>query len=285
LEYINNYLNSLNGCRCLILALLISLCLGLLDYLIGPELSFSIFYTMPIMLATWYGGKNSGLVVAIISAGIWLSADLVASSDYENMMVPIWNTLVRLLFFMIIWKLLITVHEKLLLEESLADTDPLTGLANRRFFQEQIEREYQRALRHPVPFTLAYIDLDNFKYVNDTMGHDIGDELLQSVSSELSKGVRTSDFVARLGGDEFSILFPVLDQVTAAPVLEKLQKELLDLMREKSWPVTFSIGVVTFAEVMNSSRDMIKLVDDLMYDVKKSGKNNIRHIEWPLSDK
>ena len=113
------------------------------------------------------------------------------------------------------------------------------------------------------------------------MGHNVGDELLRIVAENLSMNVRASDYAARLGGDEFAVLFPILDAETATSVLEKLQVELLDKMKEKGWPVTFSIGVVTFSQVMDTSRDMIKMVDDLMYDVKKSGKNNIRHIVWP----
>ena len=284
LEYINDYLNALGSLKCLVVTLVASLFLGILDYLIGPDISFSVFYIIPIMLATWYGGKGAGLILAVVSAGIWLSADLAASSEYTSLLIPSWNTLVRLIFFVIIWRLLIIVHEHLTLEESLADTDPLTNLANRRFFQEQLDRELLRAHRHPEPFTIAYFDLDNFKYVNDTLGHNAGDELLQVVANKLSISIRATDFAARLGGDEFAVLFPVLDKETAKSVLEKLQVELLDAMKEKSWPVTFSIGVATFSKPMETSRDMIKTVDDLMYDVKKSGKNNIRHIVWPTPD-
>jgi len=281
LKYFNDYLEALSFEKCLIITMVASLFLGFMDYLMGPDLSFSVFYAMPIMLATWYGGKRAGLILTLVSAGIWLSADLLANTEYSSLFIPVWNTLVRLSFFLIIWQLLLIVHEKLILEESLADTDPLTGLANRRFFQEQLEREHARAKRHPEPFTIAYFDLDNFKYVNDSMGHDVGDELLQVVASNLTMSIRSTDFAARLGGDEFSVLFPILDAEAATSVLEKLQSELLESMKEKSWPVTFSIGVVTFSQVKDTSRDMLKMVDDLMYEVKKSGKNNIRHISWP----
>ena len=178
LKYINDYLEYLGPNKSLVIALLGSALLGILDYLLGPELSFSVFYTAPIMLAGWYGGKKVGIAVVIFSSVIWLSADFAAGSQYSTWIVPIWNTLVRLAFFLIILWLLLLVREKLALEESLADTDPLTGLANRRFFQEQLEREYARVRRYPEPFTIAYFDLDNFKYVNDTLGHDVGDDLL-----------------------------------------------------------------------------------------------------------
>jgi len=281
LKYFNDTFEELGEQKNLFIALVASLFLGTLDYLLGPKLSLSVFYTMPIMYVSWYAGKNPGFILVIVTTAIWLAADLGASNEYPGIWILAWNTFVRLCFFLIIWKLLTLVHEKLLLEESLADTDPLTGLANRRFFQEQLDREHLRAQRHPEPFTIAYLDLDNFKYVNDSMGHNVGDELLRVVAENLSMNVRASDFAARLGGDEFAVLFPILDAETATSVLEKLQVELLDKMKDKGWPVTFSIGVVTFSQVMGTSRDMIKMVDDLMYDVKKSGKNNIRHIVWP----
>jgi len=281
LKYINNYLESLGAVHCCLITLAGSLFLGILDYLIGPELSFSVFYTGPIMLAGWYGGRRVGTSLVFLSAGIWLCADAAAGGVYSSWLIPLWNTLVRVAFFAIILWLLLVVREKLKLEESLADTDPLTGLANRRFFMEQLEREYARVQRYPESFTIAYFDLDNFKYVNDTLGHDAGDELLVAVSNTLSTSVRMVDFAARLGGDEFAVLFPKLEQDRALAVLKNLQSELLEGMQEKEWPVTFSIGAITFIHVTESSRDMVKKVDDLMYEVKKSGKNNIRHLVWP----
>lgn len=281
LKQIDTYLGTLSSYAIFFIGCIGAVLLGAVNRFLGPEISFSVFYIAPIMLVTWYGGKKPGYLLAIISAGIWLYVDLTAGSQYSSLLIPVWNMLVRLVFFLIILRLLIVVHEKLAFEESLAATDPLTGLSNRRFFQEQLEREVARNQRHPEPLTIVYFDLDNFKYVNDTMGHTVGDVLLQNVAQTLLNVVRSSDFVSRLGGDEFAILFPMLDKSSTFIVLEKLQNNLLETMREKNWPVTFSIGAVTFSEVMGSSREMIKLVDDLMYEVKKSGKNDIRHVFWP----
>ncbi len=278
--FIDNYLSNSDIYKVFLIACINILLLGVTDYIIGPELSFSVFYIIPIMLAAWYGGKRAGYLSAIIAAGIWFCADFFAGNQYSTFLIPVWNSLVRLVFFLVIIWLLLLVREKLALEESLADTDPLTGLSNRRFFQEQLEREYARNYRYQEPFTIAYIDLDNFKYINDTMGHDIGDMLLQNVAQTLLTEVRSADFISRLGGDEFAILFPMLDQSSALFVLAKLQSELLSAMQEHNWPVTFSIGAITFSVAMDSSREMIKLVDDLMYEVKRSGKNNIRHVCW-----
>ena len=280
-EYIGNILEEMNNRKFLFVISCCSILLGVLDFIIGAEYSFSVFYTIPIMIATWYGGKAIGLSIAVFSSLIWLAADIATGNPYSNSFVPVWNTFVRLAFFIIILKLLLITHEKLRIEESLADTDLLTGLANRRFLLEQLEREYTRVRRTLEPLTIAFIDLDNFKYVNDTNGHEEGDELLKIVSATFIDNIRKSDFVSRIGGDEFVVLFPIIKKEAVFPMLEKLQKSLLDSMKSKGWPVTFSIGAITFFDAMDSSREMLKKVDDLMYEVKKSGKNNIRYIEWP----
>lgn len=280
-KFINIYFDGIATGKCLLISLLCAFLLGVLDYITGAELSFSVFYIIPIMLATWYGGRFAGLTIMVISASIWLGVDLATGSGYSTLFVPLWNTLVRLTFFLIILQLLLALQRKLKLEENFADTDALTGLANRRFFQEQLDREYARVLRYPEPFTIAYFDLDNFKQVNDTMGHNVGDELLKAVSETLSASIRRSDYAARLGGDEFAVLFPSLEKESAVSALAALRNDLLLAMQKSDWLVTFSIGVVTFSKTMDSSRDMIKKVDDVMYEVKKSGKNNIRHVVWP----
>jgi len=277
LHNFNIWLIGLNKPKHLIIALICTIILGFVDYSIGPELSFSVFYIIPIMVSTWYAGKDIGVMIAIISAFVWFVADLTSGFQYSSNFIPIWNSLVRLSFFLIIMWLLYLVKQKLVLEETLADTDHLTNLANRRFFYEQLDREHARLSRYPGPITIAYLDLDNFKMVNDSMGHDTGDHLLQIVADSLCQNIRASDCAARLGGDEFAILFPQLETQSTIPLLKKLQSELLAEMENNNWPVTVSIGAITFDSMSQASVDMINKVDALMYDVKKSGKNNIRH--------
>ena len=172
------------------------------------------------------------------------------------------------------------IKDKLVLEESLADTDVLTGLANRRFFLERVDTERVRSSRYKETFTIAYIDVDNFKHINDTQGHEVGDEVLIHVSQSILDNVRKSDLAARLGGDEFAIIFPMLSFDQSKITLQKMHKYLSYSVAEKNWPISFSIGAVTFTQPMNTSREMIKIVDDLMYKVKKSGKNNVEFSLW-----
>lgn len=275
---IDNYLAEVNNRLRLLVLLFATFLLGIADYFTGPELSFSLFYTGPIMLAVWYGGHRHGLISSIFSASIWLAAEIAMGREYSHSLTLVWNTIVRLAFFVLVMELLLSVRDKMATLADLASTDPLTGLVNRRFFLEQLERECTRARRYPEVFTIAYIDLDNFKYVNDTNGHLVGDELLQCVGEVLKTNLRESDMAARLGGDEFAVFFPAMKEETSKQVIEKLHISLLEAMKNNHWPVTFSIGMVTYLEPLANIREMVKKADDLMYQVKKSGKNNICHV-------
>ena len=281
LQTISNILDNSNNWWRIWVLVFATLILGVVDYYSGPELSFSLFYTGPIMLAVWYGGHRQGLVITFLSTAVWLVAEISIGREYSHTMILIWNTIIRFLFFLLIMELLLSVRDKVVMLANLASTDPLTNLANRRYFLEQLERECTRVKRYPEVFTIAYIDLDNFKYVNDTKGHLVGDEVLQCVGEVLKSNLRESDIAARLGGDEFAIFFPAMKETTSKEVIEKLQASFLDAMNKHKWPITFSIGVVTYLEPLANIREMVRKADELMYQVKKSGKNNILHVVVP----
>jgi len=160
-------------------------------------------------------------------------------------------------------------------EKRLSRTDDLTGVANRRAFYETGEVERKRAGRYGRPLSLAYIDLDNFKQVNDRSGHDTGDQVLVCVGEILQKNTRAEIVAARLGGDEFALLLPEAGQAAALSVINKLHGLLNRAMREKDWPVTFSIGVVTYDNPPESTEQMVQAADELMYRVKRQGKDRL----------
>jgi len=278
---LHNYLIEMKAKNVFAFSVVIIFLLGVVDHQIGPEISFSVFYIMPIFVATWYGSKSFGQISSLIAAIVWLFADLTAGHIYTNDFIPVWNVGVRLAFFLVLTTLLWIIKQKLEIEESLADTDALTDLANRRFFMERLDLELSRANRYKHVFTMAYIDLDNFKLINDLQGHDVGDEVLKTVAFQLRNNVRKTDLVSRLGGDEFAVIFPNLTKQSAEELLQNLQKQLLMVMQEHDWPITFSIGAISFVHTMQTSGDMIKAVDDLMYQVKRTGKNNLVCQVWP----
>ena len=135
----------------------------------------------------------------------------------------------------------------------------------------------ERSERYKHPFTIAYIDIDGFKAVNDQFGHSVGDKLLRAVVHCSKRHLRKTDTIARLGGDEFVFLLPETDQNTARMVALKLQKNLLDEMLRNHWSVTFSIGVLTCLKPLSTSDELINRADALMYSVKKNGKNAIAY--------
>jgi diguanylate cyclase (GGDEF)-like protein len=155
--------------------------------------------------------------------------------------------------------------------------DPVTGVLNRGGFIEVLEDESKRARRYLHPLTLAYVDLDDFKLVNDLLGHEAGNSCLETVARTMQDTLREVDFVARIGGDEFALLLSETKAEDVRGVLDKLQTALLDAMHAKNWRVTFSTGAVTFGEPLGDPVEMMAKADELMYSVKLSGKNRIEH--------
>lgn len=250
---------------------------GALDYLTGTEASFALFYLFPVALASWWLGIRAGIAASVLSAIIWHLANDFAGQQYSTAFMPIWNASIRLAFFLVVTVLLARVHQMLLREKALARIDYLTGTYNVRAFHEIAEAECMRASRYPQAFTLAYIDLDGFKLVNDRLGHNEGDRVLRLVAQTLRASIRRPDTLARLGGDEFALLLPQTDLESAKVFLPRLREELLAAMHRNDWRVTFSIGSLTCPFAPALLGDVVHQADELMFEVKRSGRNAIRY--------
>ena len=250
---------------------------GILDFLTGYELAFSLFYLIPVALIAWLTSRRLGIVASLVSAIVWFIADIAAGSLYSHPFIYVWNTLIHLSFFVITALLLSTLRKVLEREREIAHIDYLTGAINSRLFYDFAQMEIDRIQRYEHPFTLAYIDLDNFKVVNDRFGHSAGDQALRTVVSATKKYLRKTDVVARLGGDEFVLLLPETNQESARVVLSKIQSGLLEEMRQNNWPITFSIGVLTCSAAPHTTDELVRMADELMYSVKHNGKNGIKY--------
>ena len=154
--------------------------------------------------------------------------------------------------------------------------DSLTGLVNKGGFYQVIGSEIEVCRRYKRTLSIAYIDCDNFKMVNDKFGHHVGDELLRVISKTMLRKLRSSDLSGRLGGDEFAVMLPETNAEACRMVVEMLQQRLLHEMKEHNWPVTFSIGIATFLSMPNSIEEMIRQADKLMYAVKHTSKGAIK---------
>jgi len=268
-EYLEKKSKGLILCFSLFLVLF----LGFLDYATGPDLSVFIFYLIPVFIGAWFIGSVAGIGLSILSALAWAFADRV----YADTLIPYWNLTIEMCFFFIAVFILSALKNSLENEKQMARTDALTGAVNRRYFMDLAEMEINRMRRYGHPFTAVYMDVDNFKSLNDMQGHKAGDDLLRLVVKTIWNDTRLTDIVARLGGDEFMIILPETDFATSLSAINKIRARLDATVTENKLPVTFSFGMVTFHEPPRSVDHLMQLTDNLMYKGKNQGKNMIHH--------
>ncbi len=156
----------------------------------------------------------------------------------------------------------------------LATTDSLTGIANRRQFSRILLGEMDRARRYGTPMSLVMYDIDHFKRVNDTYGHDVGDHVLQTLTSLVKEHIRVNDVVARWGGEEFMLLMPQSDLEAATNAAEKLRLAVAEHHFTTCDQITVSFGVATF-EPQDDLNSLLKRVDDALYRAKDHGRNRV----------
>ena len=261
----------------LALGLLLVLLQSVVNYLSGPDIAFFIFYLLPVSLVAWLVSRRAAIFVSLAStAGYFVTEQLIGHFD-ERPLFPYFNALVQLGAFLFVAYFVSALRRSHQHERELARTDDLTGALNRRSFFEASQQEINRARRHRHPFTVAYMDVDDFKLINDRYGHSIGDEVLRSVTHTIKGTIRETDMVARLGGDEFVILMPETGEAAAQAVVARVHINIMNMFHEQGWPITFSIGVVTWATPPRTVDIMLKQADDAMYEVKNNGKNQVTH--------
>ncbi len=250
---------------------------GIADFASGADVGFTHLYLLPVALATWRLGRKPGHGVACLCAMGWLLTDMMEPAGPQSLVLHVWNLGVQLGVFNIVVLLLSALRSQLRRAEAMALTDALTGLPNRRGFHLMAERERRRAVRAGTPLTAAFIDLDHFKSMNDSYGHELGDEVLTVVANELATALRDVDVVGRLGGDEFAAILPSCGAAEGLRAMERVRAQLLNAMSKHGWPVTFSIGAVTCPRAPATLGPLVERADALMYLVKSEGKNAIKH--------
>ena len=250
---------------------------GIADFVTDPNLGFSSLYVLPVLMGSWRGPKAVGMALALIGALIWTLALMPHLTETTLPFVSLWNFVVRLSTLAGVAWLVGELRSHLALAERRARTDHLTGLATRGWFLEHLEREVERAQRYAHPLTIAYIDIDDFKPVNDTYGHRAGDLLLQRIARTLQEQIRDSDVAGRLGGDEFVLLLLESGTDHARAMIERLAEALRSATLAEGYPVTFSIGVLTFRHHPHDPSTAMVQADELMYEVKRGGKDGVLH--------
>jgi len=154
-------------------------------------------------------------------------------------------------------------------------TDHLTGLANRRRFERQLEREVERTRRYKRPFCLIMLDIDYFKRINDTFGHAMGDDVIRQLAKVLQAGTRGIDLASRIGGEEFAVILPETDMEAGSDVAERLRSMIAEISLPEVGQVTASFGVAEFPDCAATVNDLLDAADNALYEAKREGRNRV----------
>ncbi len=252
---------------------LLVLAIGSLDSLTSYDISISLLYLLPIILIAWFEGGVSATIISIFSAITWAISDLVSGHIYSHVAVPIWNALMALGMFLIVAFSIVTIKNLLKKEREHGNTDDLTGTANIGFFYETARAEIRRSDAHKRPLSLAYICIDNLRYVNDVFGHIAGDYLLHEAAQIMRSALRSEAVVSRLGGARFAVLMPGTTNEAAISIIHTVQEHLRDMVKKNDWPVTFITGVATCADPKCTIDELIEMAEDRINVASETNRN------------
>jgi diguanylate cyclase (GGDEF)-like protein len=258
------------------LGLLLLLLVAAVDFATGFKLRLTIMYLVALLVLTWVMGRLFGVLLSVTACSSWAYLDFVGGRYAGNPSLLYWDWGVVMSGFIVMVIALTELRNALDDAKFESRKDALTGLVNKGGFYQVIGAEIEVCRRYKRTLSIAYIDCDNFKIVNDKFGHHVGDELLQVISRTMQRKLRSSDLPGRLGGDEFAVMLPETNAEACRMVIEMLQQRLLHEMNEHNWPVTFSIGIATFLSMPSSIEEMIQQADKLMYAVKNTSKGAIK---------
>jgi diguanylate cyclase (GGDEF)-like protein len=249
--------------------------LGVFRTITHNEFALASAAILPVCLVAWSGGFGHGALASTLAAAMWLTSGLLDVPADSARWIVLVNGATRLLTYLFVTYLTARVRTLLLREADLARRDALTGALNRRGFQEIGRIETLRASRYHHPFAVVFIDLDRFKQLNDSRGHESGDRALQAVSHALRSALRATDHVARIGGDEFGILLPEIDHNGALSAGTKLALDVAAALAEFA-PASASIGIAWFEQAGTDFEALLKAADGLMYRIKREGAGGVR---------
>ena len=253
------------------------LAIAVADYLSGYEIQISVVYLIPIFYATTRVGRSTGLTIAVLSSMGGIGTDLLAGQRYSAWYVLPIIFVLRTALFLVFVEVVTALRHALDREKESARTDPLTGVSNRRHFMELTGASLAFARRYRRPMTIAYLDVDDFKQINDRLGHQTGDHVLRAVAYTVRSRLRTTDVVGRLGGDEFAVCLPETGAEEAGAVLGKLREDAAAAVPESCRSVTLSMGMVTFGYPPATVEELLERTDTMLYAAKREGKNRLIH--------
>ena len=259
-------------------AVLVAL-VALVDYRTGVELRVFPLYFLPVLAVSLRLGPGPGLATAAACALAWELSNHLAGMRHSRPAITFGNLLVMAAAFASVAVLGAAQRRWLDRERALSRTDGLTGLLNGRGLYEAAGAELARSTRYRHPLTVAYIDLDGFKEVNDRLGHARGDAVLVGAARALRRACRSTDLVGRMGGDEFVVLLPETGREAAEAALSKLRARLHEAAEAAGARVTASIGSVSFARPPGDVETLVHEADRAMYAAKAAGRDALLCLE------
>ncbi len=252
-------------------------CVYLLNVRSSPELGLGILYVIPVLLAAWHDGMEWGVSFALATSLL----RLLGGGDRSSASAPWQARAVGEVAYLAVVGVAIAGLSQLRRTQAqlqlLATHDSLTGVLNARVFTEAVTRELGRNRRYGRALAVIYLDLDDFKAVNDVHGHATGDAVLRLVADAMRSAVRAADVVGRLGGDEFAVLMPETEGAVAYAAATRLANGIRTVFRGTP-SVTASIGVVSVAATDAGSATVLRTADQAMYQAKRDGKDRIAQV-------
>jgi len=246
----------------------------------GGALSVSPLYTLSIAFTGFFCGPWLVLASSATAATIWTVLDSESRMGAVGY-AAVWNGAARFALFMLVGMSMHFLRRRLDELGELARTDSLTSVANSRAFYARARLELARARRTGAPITFGYIDVDDFKSVNDTFGHQEGDAVLTALARALCDGVRETDMVGRLGGDEFGLILPETSMRAAQRVLARV-RESTQSIEVEGRRVGFTMAAVAFSEPPATPDVALAEVDQLLYQGKSAGRDQTVVAQGPI---
>ncbi len=253
------------------------LCLtvGWIDYATGTEVRVLPLYFIATSFGAWRLGRTGAVISAALALLTWVAAQLFDPATQWTMAIWLTNIFTQGAALLFVGMLVATLALQLRVADAANRKDPLTGLRNRHGLVSDTAIAIALCRRNERAIALAFVDLDNFKQVNDRLGHKAGDLLLQVCAGVIQQGCRSTDIAARLGGDEFVIVMPELQLAEAHVVMDRLRQRFKEQPEVAISQVSMTIGVISDRRAALTIESLLATADSLMYEAKRAGKDRV----------
>lgn len=256
-------------------AILLSLAVAYLDFALNTGVEITYLQFVSIAIVAWFVPRRWSVLFATAAAALQVPAMASGAGSVAPLLVNVSLTLGTFVFSAL------AVNElagTLRTVGHLARFDALTGVRNADYFKTTMDAEFLRSRRYGRQLSVAFIDVDEFKALNDSLGHRVGSQALAAIGASISAHVRAEDVVGRVGGDEFALLLPEIGLAEAHALLERIATGISVLAGSRDWPVSISAGVTSLGDEVDevcSGQDVLEYADALMLRAKREAKGTV----------